>query len=493
MALVVGANHGDAGDQALRYAEEDARRMGETLVRLGSVAPPDLVQLLGTDARAFEEAIGRAGARLSREAAPGDRTVLIVYYSGHADSTALKMGGSRLPLKALLDEVEAVDAELRVLIVDACESGDLLRLKGASPAAAFEIIPRGSPVGAGMAVITSSGVGEAAQESERLGGGVFTHHLLAGLAGAADVSGDGRVALDEAYRYAYNRTLATTSRAPVLQHPSYAYNLEGHADIPLTDLKGDSQTGRIRFAQAGQYVIFNVSESQLVAEAEVGAGAALALPSGSWKVLRRESDRAFEGIVTVRPGEETALSVDALRPQPFGQTARRGGPSRPHTAVALSAGGGAAGAMAPGLGVGGWAAVGARFDPPWLTAMVRVRGATDSASNAVLGMKQRMLGVEASALRLDDFGPLSLGLGLEIGVDQIWQRFETTGEAPNVDLTSGHLGPVGRVELALGSRVTLGASLALEVYGLPESEEGKTSLRVVTSPNGGLDVAFWLR
>ena len=47
----------------------------------------------------------------------------------------------------------------------------------------------------GTAFIASTAVGEAAQESQALGGSFFTHHLETGLRGAADADGDGLVTL----------------------------------------------------------------------------------------------------------------------------------------------------------------------------------------------------------------------------------------------------------------------------------------------------------
>jgi hypothetical protein len=48
--------------------------------------------------------------------------------------------------------------------------------------------------------------GEAAQEWSFLRGSLFTHHLLAALRGAADIDGDGRVSLSEAYTHAFRHT-----------------------------------------------------------------------------------------------------------------------------------------------------------------------------------------------------------------------------------------------------------------------------------------------
>ena len=45
---------------------------------------------------------------------------------------------------------------------------------------------------------------EAAQESDRICASYFTHYLVSGFRGAADLSGDGKVTLNEAYQFAFN-------------------------------------------------------------------------------------------------------------------------------------------------------------------------------------------------------------------------------------------------------------------------------------------------
>src|SRR3712207_6005300 len=62
----------------------------------------------------------------------------------------------------------------------------------------------------GHAFLTASSADEAAQESDRIQGGFFTHYFLSGLRGAADTSRDGRVTLAEAYQFSYGETLRRT-------------------------------------------------------------------------------------------------------------------------------------------------------------------------------------------------------------------------------------------------------------------------------------------
>src|SRR6185436_15143674 len=62
-------------------------------------------------------------------------------------------------------------------------------------------------------------------------GSVFTHHLVAGLRGAADRLLDRKVSLEELYRYAFDRTTAGESG----QHPGYAFRLAGYGELIVSE------------------------------------------------------------------------------------------------------------------------------------------------------------------------------------------------------------------------------------------------------------------
>ncbi len=490
-AVMVGANRGLATDLDLRYAESDARRMGELLVTLGGVPAANLTLVQGRDSDDVREVFDQLGDRLRRESRPGERSMVVVYYSGHADGQALHLLRTELPTRELREAVAALPADLRLLVVDACESGDILRAKGAAPTTPFPIAPGSEGLVEGFAVITATGAGEDAQESERLQGGVFTHHLLAGLAGAADSSGDARVSLQEAWRYAQGRTVATTSRAPVVQHPSFAFDLQGQADLVLTTLAGARRTGRLLLQDPGVYVLLDLAETRLVAEVEVAAGGRLALPEGEYRVRRRLPDRVDEGSVIIRSGEDTLLAGASLRSLPYGQSARRGETQSLYTAVGVVAGGGVHGPLDEALGIAGLGTLGLRADLPWLSVFARGRYSRAVATNDYLSTETSLAGGEVTALRMFDLGPTSLGLGLGGGLDAAWQDFVTDGEAPSRQALAGHVGPVARAEIALASRLSLGFEAGWDIYTFP----GHSAEQLVTTavPRGSLDATVWLR
>src|SRR5204863_443943 len=138
------------------------------------------------------------------------------------------LGTTSLELRELEQLVRGSAASFRLLILDACRSGALTRVKGGTPIPPFEIQLGERVAGEGAVFLTSSSASEDSQESDEIKGSFFTHALVSGLLGAADANSDGRVTLDETYRYAYDATLRASSRSLAgVQHPTFEYDVRG--------------------------------------------------------------------------------------------------------------------------------------------------------------------------------------------------------------------------------------------------------------------------
>ncbi len=230
---MIGNDTGDRDEQALRYAEHDADRFARTLVDLGGFLPGDVVVLRGGDADAARAALIALNDRI-RTAGAAD-SMLIVYYSGHADADALHLGATNFALTQLEQLVRGSPAAFRLLVVDACRSGALTRVKGGKPAAQFPIALGDTLAADGVVFWTASAASEAAQESDEIKGSLFSHFLVSGLAGPADADGDGAVTTTEAYEYARAATLRASSRTLAgTQHPTFRDELAGRDAIVLT-------------------------------------------------------------------------------------------------------------------------------------------------------------------------------------------------------------------------------------------------------------------
>ena len=307
-ALVSGDPDGGPGTQRLRHAERDARRIHGILTTVGGVSPGDARLLLSTGAGEFRRALADLGALAAAAHAAGERTVLLVYFSGHAKDGALRFGGGSLPLDELRQALRDAPADVRIGLIDSCRSGAIARAKGVRPAPDFQVAapgeggPRPEAGPRGLVLIASSAADEESQESDALGASYFTHHLASGLLGDADTSGDGRVTLAEAYAYAYGRTVgATAGSAGGVQHPVFLYDLGGAGDVVLTDLS--AARGGLRFPAPleGLYVVLD-GGGRAVAEVAKARGVErrLALPPGRYGVKKR------------LPGEEGLLVSSLL-------------------------------------------------------------------------------------------------------------------------------------------------------------------------------------
>ena len=100
-------------------------------------------------------------------------------------------------------------------------------------------------------------------------GSFFTHHLAAGLLGAADKSGDGNVTLQEVFDYAKERTVRDSARMAVTtQHPSFDMQLRGRQDIVLGHIA--SSASSLLLQQAHALEVIHLASGTTVAETPSG-------------------------------------------------------------------------------------------------------------------------------------------------------------------------------------------------------------------------------
>jgi len=304
-ALVIGSNAGGAGQVALRYAEDDARRVAATLVELGGYAADAVDVVVHPTPDAVREHLAALGARVAADRAAGRQARVLFYYSGHARSTALDLGPDELALGELRQRLFALPTTLTVVVLDACQSGAFSRIKGARPAADFSFNSRQHLDASGIAVLASSSGSELSQESEQLRSSYFTHHLLVGLRGAGDADGDGQVSIDEAYRYAYHQTLlATAGTAVGGQHVSLEVDLKGHGQVPLSFPRAATAAIELPAALEGQTLVEDARAHTVLAETYKARGASvrIAVAPGAYRVLVRHAGRLARCAVTTGAG-----------------------------------------------------------------------------------------------------------------------------------------------------------------------------------------------
>jgi hypothetical protein len=309
-ALVVGANRGGAGQERLRYAEQDAANVAAVLTSIGGYRAANVTRLAQPSPEVLRAALRRIEARIGEHQRRGEKSSFLFYYSGHARTQALNLADAELPLADLRRALDELPATLKIVILDACQSGAFSRVKGVSGAADFSVNSIASLNAAGMAVMASSSASELSQESERLGSSYFTHYLLVALRGAGDDNRDGRVTLDEAYRYAYNRTLAATAATAVgKQHVTLETDLRGKGEIPLSFPSAVRSALLLPRAASGEYLVQARASGAVLAEVHKvpDRSIRIALAPGAYRVMIRRGGRAEECDASVAPGQTTVF------------------------------------------------------------------------------------------------------------------------------------------------------------------------------------------
>lgn len=316
-ALVIGSNHTlDESQAPLRFADDDAARMAELLTETG--VDTELVTHLDRESQAlFPELVARthrpdadgleaAYVSLLRrmEAAKdrGDQTELLVYYSGHGDvgpdgQGYLTLDGAKLTRKKLFSGLlSRSPADHNHIIIDACRSEQFVLSRGKDwkPDRADADISRSvekyldkTHLGhfPNTGVVLAHSADQQTHEWDRYRGGIFTHELLSGLRGGADLNGDSRIEYSElgAFVSAANhgvddprarlevvvRPPADDERLPMLEHgrladqrlllfgpgDRYHYTVEDGRGVRLADLhRSGEQHGYLRLPDGELFI-----------------------------------------------------------------------------------------------------------------------------------------------------------------------------------------------------------------------------------------------
>ena len=327
VAVVVGSNFGLPYEEPLDHAENDARRMHELLTRIGAVRADRAALVVSPDPRDVVRAIDIAHGKLHELGQMGAAT-FILYVSAHADAGSLHLNGQTMPFAELRQQVESIPADLRLIIIDGCRTPRVrAKVKGGRPGPPVEVIlDRGGAV-KGTVVISATGSDAPAQEWDYLRGGLFTHHLMTALRGAADFDQDGRISLVEAYTYAYRLTsLRSVEGTTIQQRPSFDFDLRGHGQWTFTQppelgaalVLGAELEGDIWIADRGGRLVAEVPKRK-------GDVVRVALVPERYRVLVRAGAYARAADVTLTWGGEVTIDEDDLVRLPASKIRLRGG------------------------------------------------------------------------------------------------------------------------------------------------------------------------
>lgn len=325
--LVVGANAGGADRGRLQYAVSDAERFARVMVELGGVPQANEVLLRQPRLAELIAALDQLHARVkdARRAKDAGRIEVILYYSGHADEQGILLGNDRYSYRTLRDRLDEMPADVRIAVLDACASGAFTRLKGGRARPPF-LVDESADM-RGHAFLTSSAETESAQESDRIHGSYFTHYLISGFRGAADLSGDGKITLNEAYQFAFSETLGrTVDTRGGAQHPSYDINLSGSGDVVITDVRQTTATLILGEDLDGRFFIRNAAQ-ELVVELykPFGRKVELGLEPGVYEVRLDRDKTSLLAKTRIDDGATMTLEAKQFGPVALEATKKRGG------------------------------------------------------------------------------------------------------------------------------------------------------------------------
>ncbi len=428
-AILIGSNQGAAHETPLEYAESDVDAVAQTLISLGDYPSERVVRLKAPNAVRVRKALMELGLRIQSDLRSGGEAVLFAYYSGHGDAQALHLGDSEFPTEELSNLVRLTQARLKVLLLDACRSGALTRVKGGRPVTPFQIGMQDLLRNEGYAIITSSTAGEDAQESAQFRSSIFTHHFLAGMRGPGDVNRDRQVTLGEAYNYAAEQTLKTSlGTVAGSQHATFEYDLRGRADPVLTDLRSRGNRAELVLATPGEYLLLDGDSQGLLFEAVIKKPeTSLLLEPGRYRVRARTGRQVFEQEVALEAGARRHLDAADMRAVPLAQVVRKG-----ETAATLASG--------PSVGASVHGPMGSGFSPvygialSWAFELPRIsllprlglgRGEALATASTVRAHRLREITAELAAMYPFDLGPLQLAPLLSVG----WGFFRHEVEA----------------------------------------------------------------
>jgi hypothetical protein len=491
-AVVVGNDVGQPPDVPLRWAEADAARVAAVLQEVGGVRPENLVLLRGRDADVVRRTLIAVNDRVR---AAGQGAVLFVYYSGHADAEALHLGATSLALGELEQLVRGSAATFRLLVLDACRSGSLTRVKGGTPVPPFELRLSERTPGEGAVFLTSSSASEDSQESDDLKGSFFTHALVSGLLGAADHDGDGRVTLDEAYRHAYGATLRGSSRTLAgTQHPTYQYDVRGQGDVVLTTLPSDDRTRAwLLFPDGiGWLVLQGSADGPVVAEiGRADRVRRLNVRAGTYFVRGRGADVLYEGAHPAPPGATVAVDPSRLARTTYARLVRKG-LGDPRAVASVEVEGRVRGALASeGRPCTGFA-IGSALALRPLTLAARLGACRSGFAEGGLTATTDGYDLELGATHAWDLRGFSLEVGLTVGGALLHQRFRTAGVAPPRTTAALQLSPVAAISRDVGPRAYLFVTMspATYLFRVEDSNDGTTSLRPSFAPRFALGAGW---
>lgn len=215
-AVVVGVGR-YSSMPVLKYSDDDAYQYYAFLKSPEGGALPDKQVKVLVDEDATRTNILQTLRQVLLKA--DDNDVIVFYFSGHGlDGSFLPQDYDGINNRLLHSEVKQVfeqsRAKHKIMVADACFSGSMLAMKQPFSMQQMQSFYRAfDDTKGGTALFMSSKSQEYSLEDQGLRSGIFSHYLIRGLKGEADVDGNRIVTMREIYDYVFKNVRSYTSNA----------------------------------------------------------------------------------------------------------------------------------------------------------------------------------------------------------------------------------------------------------------------------------------
>jgi len=245
-AVIIGiGKYKDPTIPVLKYTHADASDLYDLLINPRKIGiQKENIKLLLNEEATLQNIKSTVGTWLLRKA--DEDSTVIIFFSGHGGVEPDPSGSQAkylLPWDAWRDDLYATAISSRdfegllqriksnrlVMFLDACHSGGVISREGTKDVVTVESLCADLAAGSGRAIIAASQGSQQSFEDDKLGHGIFAHHLLEALKGKADTDRDGKATLTETFNYLGREV------------PKTAWELAGAVQEPLmrSDLTTD--------------------------------------------------------------------------------------------------------------------------------------------------------------------------------------------------------------------------------------------------------------
>lgn len=306
--LVVGNNSSfDPALGILKYSEMDAKRFARAMALAGHTRKKNIHLLARPSLKEFKKELARI------ETTPSSK--FIFYFSGHSDERGLHFPDGLFTKRDLHQFLESVNAQAKIAILDSCYSG-ALAVKGIEPAETEFLIPRSDyDEPTGTVFLTASSANEAAFESTKFEGSVFSYYLLSGIYGDADTNSDGAVTIEELYQHVYAQTRLDNLVLPARnqQKPEFVSDLKGHGALLVSLPSAHLQELTLAPELSGDFRLFSAYglHSFFVRKVQ-GQDARVKLPPGRYKVSTQKGMKIGQADIQLQSNRPVLLAANDL-------------------------------------------------------------------------------------------------------------------------------------------------------------------------------------